>query len=72
MNNRIKLPHTMNGPNFPVRSNNPERKEGQSIQSWKRECWQDVLNDSLNEIKDVNVRNAIFALIQLGAAGTES
>jgi hypothetical protein len=69
MTDWIKLPHTMNGPSAPYRSNNPERKEGQSMQSWKRECWLDVLNENLPQIDDVNVRNAIFALIQLGAAG---
>ena len=71
MTDWIKLPHPMNGPSLPIRSNNPKRKEGQSVQSWKKECWQDVLNESLPQIDDVNVRNAIFALIQLGAAGSK-
>ena len=71
MTDWIKLPHSMNGPPAPVRSDNPDRKEGQSVQSWMRECWQDVLNESLSQIEDVNVRNAIFALVQLGAAGSK-
>jgi hypothetical protein len=71
MTDWIKLPHPMNGPSVPVRSNNPERKEGQSVQSWKRECWRDVLNESFSKIEDVNVRNAIFALVQLGAVGSK-
>jgi hypothetical protein len=56
---------------LPLRSNNPDRKEGQSVQSWKRDCWRDVLNESLSQIDDVSVRNAIFALVQLGAAGSK-
>ncbi len=67
----IKLPHSMNGPSLPVRSNNPERKEGQPLYSWKRECWQEALNESFSQIEDVHVRNAIFALVQLGAAGSK-
>ena len=69
MTDWIKTASPNDGPSVPVRSNLPrEKHEGQSVQSWKRECWRDVLNESFSKIEDVNVRNAIFALVQLGSS----
>jgi|GEM_PF-5347925 len=66
MSDLTQKPHPMNGPPLPVREAQlVERDEDESIQSYKRRCWQAEFSAAVRKIEDVHVRNAFIALRQI-------